>query len=58
MRRIAVTIYWSAEEADTVYQFLGELREVIWQIYGQDIEEMYREATSQETDSFNDDLTF
>lgn len=57
MRRIAVTLYWSAEEADNVYQFLGELREVIWQVYGQDIEQMYRKAESQKED-FSDDLTF
>ena len=58
MKRITLTTYWSAAEADTVYQFLGELRAAIWQVYGQEIEQMYREIEQEETEGFNDDLPF
>lgn len=58
MKNITITTYWTAEEADTVYQFLSELRMAIWQSYGSEIEQMYREIEQEETEGFNDDLPF
>ena len=56
MKRLTLNVYWTTEEADAVYQFLGELRAAIWQAYGQEIEQLYREIEQDETEAFNDDL--
>ena len=50
MKTLRITTYWTAEQADCVYQLLGDLRLVLWDHYGDEITEMYEEirAAQQE----------
>lgn len=43
MKTLKITTYWTAEQADCIYQFLGDLRTVLWDHYGDEIAEMYEE---------------
>ena len=38
---IKISVFWTLEEAESVYEFLDELKERIWQAYGQEIEQKY-----------------
>lgn len=63
MKILKIPTYWTAEEADSIYQCLGELRTMIWQAYGKDIQQWYAELHQQQTENeergeFNDDLPF
>ncbi len=59
-----ITTYWSTEEAYTALTFLDELREQLWQTYGEQITEMMQSATEQSNDerqcviNFGDDSDF
>ena len=62
MKILKITTYWSAEEADCIYQLLDELKEAVWAAYGEEILQMYQEmrdekAEKQDND-FNDDIEF
>lgn len=63
MKTLKITTFWTPDEADCVYEFLGELKAAIWQVYGQEIEQLY-EARRQEQmaggqrDDFDDELLF
>lgn len=37
MKILKITTYWSAEEEESIYQLLDELKDAIWQSYGEDI---------------------
>lgn len=57
--------HWTADEADTVVTLLDELRDALWQTYGDEIIEMRRNAmmrTETNTDqgelAFDDDIDF
>ncbi len=41
MKTLKITTYWTAEQADCIYQLLGDLRAVLWDHYGDEIAEMY-----------------
>ena len=41
MKTLKITTYWTADQADCVYQLLGELRSELWEHYGDEIVEMY-----------------
>lgn len=43
MKTLRLTTYWTAEQADIIYQLLGDLRSEVWDRYGDEIEELYRE---------------
>jgi hypothetical protein len=43
MKTLRLTTYWTAEQADCLYQLLGDLRSVLWDHYGDEIAEMYEE---------------
>ena len=62
MKTLKITTYWSAEEADCIYQLLDELKEVIWQAYGEEILQMYQEMrdgkAEKQDDDFNDEIEF
>jgi hypothetical protein len=45
-----IPIYWSAEEALAVFEFIDELREAIWSRYGLAITEQLREERSTDPD--------
>jgi len=63
MKALKITTYWTAEQADCIYQFLGDLRSVLWDHYGEDITKMYEEIRVEQqehTDSVevNHELPF
>ncbi len=41
MKTLQITTHWTAEEADCIYQLLGDLRSALWEHYGDEIAEMY-----------------
>ena len=43
MKTLRLTTYWTAEQAECIYQLLGDLRSEVWDRYGDEIEELYRE---------------
>ena len=47
MKITRLTTYWSVDEADTVVAFLDELRDTLWQCYGEQITEMRRNALTR-----------
>lgn len=63
MKILRITTHWTPEEADCVYQFLDELKEAIWEHYGEDIVQLYKtlqdeqQAGHEECD-FNDEIPF
>ncbi|WP_404357097.1 hypothetical protein [Methylotuvimicrobium sp. KM1] len=63
MKILRITTHWTPEEADCVYQFLDDLKEAIWQCYGEDILDLYKtipdeqQAGPEESD-FNDEIPF
>ena len=63
MKTLRITTHWTAEQADCIYQLLGDLRSVLWDHYGDEIVEMYEEirvAQQEYEDSIeiNHDLPF
>jgi len=56
--------YWSAAEAYTVIAFLDELRDQLWETYGEQINEMFQNETERGTNDrqtempFDDDIDF
>ncbi len=42
MTKMSFTTYWTADEALTVFEFLGELRDVIWSTYEEELIEIYQ----------------
>lgn len=63
MKILKITTYWTAEEADCVYELLGTLKSAIWQAYGDDIIKMHRDIAMEqkydkERDEFNGELEF
>jgi hypothetical protein len=61
MKSLKITIHWTPEEADCIYQLLGELQTAIWQNYGEDIVHMHdriREEQLERESSFIDDTPF
>ena len=55
MKTLRITTHWTAEQADCVYQLLGELRSILWEHYGDEILEMY-EATRVEQQQREDSV--
>ncbi len=43
MKTLKITTYWTAEQADCIYQLLGDLRSVLWDHYGDEIAQLYEE---------------
>lgn len=62
MKILKITTYWSPEEADCIYQLLDELKEVIWEAYGEEIVKMYQEMNDEKTKvqlkGFDDEIQF
>ena len=50
MKILKITTYWSAEEAEGIYQLLDELKDAIWQSYGEDILEMHETMRLEKQD--------
>ncbi len=45
--------YWTAEEAATAIDFLDNLREVLWETYGEQITQMQRDAHDEQVQNLN-----
>jgi hypothetical protein len=65
MKVTRLTTYWSPEEAATAIDLLDVLREALWQTYGEQITQMYREIHDERVSderqgelAFDDDLPF
>ena len=63
MKILKITTHWSAEEAEGIYQLLDELKDAIWQSYGEDILEMHKTMQLEKQDGSeylgpNDELPF
>jgi hypothetical protein len=43
MKTLKITTYWTAEQADCIYQLLGDLRSELWDRYGDEIAELYEQ---------------
>lgn len=56
--------HWSADEAYTVIAFLDELRDQLWETYGEQINEMFHAEVERRIDDrqtempFDDDIDF
>ena len=55
MKTLKITTYWTADQADGVYQLLGELRSELWEHYGDEIVKMY-ETTRVEQRQHEDNV--
>ncbi len=61
---IRLSTHWDAAEAYTVIAFLDELRDQLWETYGEQIIEMLQTATNAQRNAqqvefdFDDDLEF
>ena len=42
MKIMKLSLYWSAEEASTVCEFLDVLKKAVWEVYGDRIVAMHR----------------
>ena len=65
MKITRLTTYWTAEDADTVMAFLDELRDTLWECYGEQIIDMRQNAlartegdTAQTELALDDDIDF
>lgn len=41
MKILKIPVYWTPEEASTIYALLQDLTEEVWQQYSQDIQQFY-----------------
>ncbi len=65
MTKMSFTVHWTAGEALTIFEFLGELREVIWSTYEEELIEIYQSQDMQNPNyqlpfdpDFDDDIPF
>lgn len=63
MRILKIATYWTPEEADCIYQFLGDFKEALWQSYGDDMIKMHQSILDKQQDydtekDFDDELLF
>jgi len=49
---------WSPQQALAVYEFVDELRELIWIAYGVEIQAQLQAEQVTEEEDFDDDLNF
>jgi hypothetical protein len=65
MNSTRLTTYWTLDDAATVIDFLDLLRDALWETYGDQITQMYREAYDDRFQDpnqceleFDDDIPF
>jgi hypothetical protein len=56
MKIIRIPTYWTAEQADTIHEFLGELRAAVWQEYHEDIKQLYQDVHKQAQEHIDNDF--
>ena len=54
MKTLKITTHWTPEEADCIYQFLNEFKDVLWQSYGDDIVQMYKAIHDQQQSDYEE----
>ena len=63
MKTLKITMHWTPEEADCIYQLLDDFKQALWQCYGEDIVQMHKtiQAEQKERDEekeSHDELLF
>ena len=58
MLTMPIPEHWSAREALAVYEFVDELRELIWIRYGPELQALLQAEQQAEAEDFDDDLNF
>ena len=58
MLTMPIPDHWSAREALAVYEFVDELRELIWIRYGPELQALLQAEQQAEAEDFDDDLNF
>ena len=63
MKVLNIPTFWTAAQADTIHEFLGELQAAVWQAYHEDIQRMYKDIRDDQTSTnvdrdFDDDIDF
>ena len=48
MRTLRITTHWTAEQADCIYQLLGDVRSVLWDHYGDEITQLYEQIRAEQ----------
>lgn len=48
MKILKLPTYWTAEEADTIYNLLDDLKTIVWDHYGDEIQQMYQEIREEQ----------
>ena len=48
MKILKMTTHWTTEEADCIYRLLDEFQCAIWESYGKDIEQLYRDQREEQ----------
>lgn len=52
---LEIPLDWSAQQALAAYEWLEQLREWVWLLYAEDIQELLRDRTSVQPPAGNDD---
>ena len=58
MPKTPIPEYWSAREALAVYEFIDDLRDLIWNCYGSELQELMQAERVTVSDEFDDDIDF
>ena len=65
MTKLLLTAHWTPKEALTIFEFLGELQEVIWSAYETELIKIYQSEDAQNPDrqppidpEFDDEIPF
>jgi len=63
VKTLKITMHWTPEEADCIYQLLDDFKQALWQCYGEDIVQMHKmiQAEQKERDEekeSHDELLF
>ena len=65
MKTTRLYTYWDPDQAHTILEFLDQLRDQIWEIYGDEIVDLLRNASNTPTKDehqikleFDDDIDF
>lgn len=56
MKILRIPTSWTTEQADTIQEFLGEIRAAVWQEYGKDIYKIYDDMAHKAQQSIDTDL--
>ena len=48
MKILKIATHWTPEEADCIFTFLEELQSMIWEIYGEDLAQIYQQLGEQQ----------